>query len=308
MQPVYVTAPAKLNLFLHITGKRTDGYHLLESLVVFADVADTLTVTPSDVLSLHVEGEFAGGSGEVRDNLVLRAARLLQQHTHTIHGARITLTKNIPVGAGLGGGSADAAATLHVLNVLWGLNLDDATLLALAPQLGADVAMCLHSRPLIASGVGEVIAPLTHPLPVMHAVLVYPHTKLLSKDVYAALVSERLEPAPAKAWGGGLPQASYSELAPLLASPQEGEGFRAFIHHLNTTRNDLQHPATTLSPIVAEVLQAMETASPTPALVRMTGSGSCCFALFEHAAHAADYANYLARTHPQWWVRAAAIR
>ena len=317
MQPVYVTAPAKLNLFLHITGKRADGYHLLESMVVFTDLADTLTVEASDTLSLYVEGAFAKGSGEVYDNLVLRAARLLQPHT--THGARITLTKNIPVGAGLGGGSADAAATLRVLNAFWGLHLEDAALLALAPQLGADVAMCLHSRPLIASGVGEVIAPLAHPLPALHAVLVYPRTKLLSKDVYAALLPSPDAPKSALTSPKGevtLVSPSEYKTHHGLTSPlgevefllrNSGEGFPAFIHQLTSTRNDLQHPATTLSPEVVAVLHAMEAALPMPALVRMTGSGSCCFALFEHTDHAADYVRCLAKTHPNWWVKAAAI-
>lgn len=261
-----LVAPAKLNLYLHITGKRADGYHLLESLVVFTNLQDVLTIASADTLSLEVTGEFASDAGQA-DNLVLRAARLLQQETGTNHGARITLEKNIPVGAGLGGGSSDAATTLKGLNELWQLKVSDTKLREIGLKLGADVPMCLYGKKLIARGIGEVIKPYEGDLLAPYVVLVHPRIPLLTAQVYAMLDSIR------------------------------GVG----------ERNDLQRAAIAASPVVGEVLLAMETALPRPALVRMTGSGACCFALFDDADHAATYAAQLRAEHSTWWIRSSAI-
>lgn len=280
-------APAKLNLFLQVTGRRADGYHLLRSLVVFTHLADTLVVTPDDQLKLDVVGEFAAPAGNTDDNLVLRAAKLLQRHTQTHEGAHLTLTKHIPVGAGLGGGSADAAAALRALNHVWRLKLSEDALLALAPELGADVAMCLYNTPLIAEGIGEIITPLPSALPSLYTVLVYPHAALASKDVYNSLAAdgEAMRAVPPYSLSS-----SVEEIVPSLAAK---------------SRNDLQSAAIRLLPVVAEVLLAMETALPAPALVRMTGSGSCCFALFYEENNAQRYAAVLAQQYPHWWIHAA---
>ena len=286
--PFTVTAPAKLNLCLHIVGRRTDCYHLLESLIVFTDCSDMLHVVPSNRLSLTLDGEFAQASGDIEDNLVMRAARLLQPYCATAMGADITLTKNIPVGAGLGGGSADAAAVLHALNQVWQLNVSLAALVTLAAPLGADVAMCLHSKPLIARGIGDVITPCEIPGLAMHAVLVYPPVKLLSAKVYQALAAG---------------EDGFAFTVPLLPPANDFTGWLA-----RDTRNDLQSAAIRLAPEVAEVLSVMEATTPIPELVRMTGSGSCCFALFTNADAATQYADTLAKAHPQWWVRACSIR
>lgn len=285
MSAITLSAPAKLNLYLHILGRRPDGYHLLESLVVFTSLVDQLMVEEAADLSLRVEGEFATQVGSLEKNLVLRAARALQAHTATTRGAAITLHKQIPVGAGLGGGSADAAATLRALNQLWQLGLNDAALQRIALPLGADVPMCLAARPSIARGIGEQLEPVTHLAP-LHALLVYPHAALLSAEVYAHYRHQTARPTPA-----------------LPDTPDAA----AWLAALAPTRNDLQSPAITLRPEVAEVLLALETVHPSSDYVRMTGSGACCFALYANAAEASRAATSLAAQYPDWWVRAVDV-
>lgn len=291
MAALTLRAPAKLNLYLHITGKRADGYHALESLVVFADLVDELNFSVAETLSLRVEGEFAPQSGDADQNLVLRAARALQAATGYRGGASIRLTKNVPVGAGLGGGSADAAATLNGLNQLWQCGLSAAQLHALAVPLGADVAMCLDPKPAIVRGIGDVIAPLKASLPPMAALLVYPRVPLLTKDVYDALA--RL-PSP--------------EIANNDFEYSAEKSRTAFVAELARTHNHLQPPAIAVNPLVAEVLLALETVLLKPELVRMTGSGACCFALYTSLDEARRAEKILTAEYPEWWVRAVQIR
>lgn len=277
-------APAKLNLTLHITGRRADGYHTLESLVVFTTLADTLRVEADDRLSLAVEGPFAGASGVVEENLVLRAARLLRREGGIRDGAALRLEKYIPAGAGLGGGSADAAAALQALAVLWNLRIAPGDMAALAVQLGADVPMFLAPRPCIARGIGELLEPLApNALPPLHAVLVYPHRPLPTAEVYAsfARTQQRLPTAhpPACVWNAEL-----------------------FYILLRDARNDLQASAMTLAPEIGTVLAALTEQAPPPRLVRMTGSGACCFALHDTAALAEQHAMALRAHYPQWWI------
>ena len=279
------TARAKLNLGLHITGKRADGYHLLESLFVFTELADRLTAEPAEGLSLEVTGPFAADAGAGPDNLVLRAARALQDATGTTQGARITLDKQVPVGGGLGGGSADAAAALRLLVHLWKLDVNKAALFALAPTLGADVSACIAGVPLIARGIGEQLEGLPWAFPSWPVVLVHPRIPLLTAEVYR----HYLHPL-GKA---GLPTPA--------AMPTDLLGW------LRDMRNDLQRPAIAVSPVVGEVLLAMKTALPTPALVRMTGSGACCFALFTEAEAAKKYAAQLRAAYPLWFVAETTI-
>ncbi|MES2983831.1 MAG: 4-(cytidine 5'-diphospho)-2-C-methyl-D-erythritol kinase [Pseudomonadota bacterium] len=286
MQGVTLRAAGKLNLFLHITGRRADGYHLLESLVVFTTLADVLRITPSPALSLSVSGEFSGAAGAGEGNLVLKAAQALRAHTGCSAGAALALEKNIPVGAGLGGGSADAAAALRGLNDFWQLGLSMTALQALAIPLGADVAMCLAATPTLARGIGEQLTPLAHPLPPLHAVLIHTRTPLLTKDVYAAFTPE----SSWVAW----------ESQPWASALQ-------FTDALRGTRNHLQRAAIAVDAQVAQVLLALETVQPAPQLVRMTGSGACCLALYADAGHAARAARGLAQTHPNWWVQAVGI-
>lgn len=279
-------ARAKVNLDLRVLGRRSDGYHLLESRVVFADMGDVVHAELATEISFNLTGEFADAAGAGEGNLVLRAANSLRAATGTTYGAILTLEKNIPVGAGLGGGSADAAATLRLLNRLWNTGLDEAALRAIAAPLGADVAMCLASVPVIAQGIGEIVTPL-EAFPRAYAVLAHPRAPLLTAEVYRALVVPQFKPATQTA-------TQYNTYKDVVASLQQ-------------TGNDLQAPAITVCPAIAELLQALAQVSPTPDLVRMTGSGACCFALYETHENAATAAHALAQDHPQWWVRAVTL-
>lgn len=281
-----VTAPAKLNLFLHILGRRADGYHQMESLVAFAALADQLTIEESDALSLAVEGEFATQAGAGEGNLVLRAAQALRAHAGVMRGARLTLMKHIPVGAGLGGGSADAAAALRGLNQFWKLGVGEVALHAIAATLGADVPMCLASTPALAHGIGTELTPLPHGMPPLYALLVYPRAALLTKDVYTAFT---LAP-PVPAW-----------------QPPVGADAAAWLAALEGTANHLQAAALALSQPVAAVLQALNALRPKASLVRMTGSGACCFALYANEAMAEEAAYALKAEHPEWWITATNI-
>lgn len=270
-------AQAKLNLYLHIQGERADGYHLLESLVAFTTFADHLAVEVDGSLSLIVIGEFASEAGH-EDNLVLRATRALQQACNVTQGARMTLTKNIPVGAGLGGGSADAAATLKLLCKLWAVIPSQQQLHDIAISLGADVPMCLAGKPLIARGIGDELTLLKEPLPPLHMVLVYPRVHLSTPEVYKCYQHEYAAPSPVlNHW--------------------------ALVASLEPSRNQLQRAAISLSPEVAEVLLVLE-GYPQSQLVRMCGSGSTCFAICEDAGAAESLAQDIARRYPHWWVKA----
>lgn len=273
-------APAKLNLYLHIHGKRPDGYHLLESLVVFTDFGDHVAAETHDSLSLSVEGEFAEAPGNHENNLVLKAARALQQACGVAQGARLTLTKHIPVGAGLGGGSADAAAALKLLTKLWAVIPSHEQLQQIAISLGADVPMCLAAQPLIARGIGDHITLLKEPLPLLHVVLVYPRVHLSTPDVYKRYEHD------------------YVPTSPVL----NGTDAETFIASLDAGRNQLQRAAISLSPEVAEVLLVLE-AYPQSGIVRMCGSGSSCFVLCDNAKSAESLAKDIAERYPNWWVR-----
>lgn len=272
------TANAKLNLYLHILGKRADGYHLLESLVVFTDFGDSLRAEHGTGLSLVVDGEFADAAGNHDDNLVLRAARALQQACGITQGATLFLSKQIPVGAGLGGGSADAAAALRALCKLWAVIPSHEQLHAIAMSLGADVAMCLKNRPLMARGIGDEISPLSAPLPPLHLVLVYPRVHVATPSVYQRYRHEREIAAPA------------IDMADMVGS-------------LAQSHNQLQRAAISVAPEVAEVLLALE-GYPQAEMVRMCGSGSSCFALCASADAAAHLAEDITKRYPQWWVKA----
>ncbi|WEF23851.1 4-(cytidine 5'-diphospho)-2-C-methyl-D-erythritol kinase [Paracoccus sp. S3-43] len=265
--PVTEAAPAKLNLALHVTGRRADGYHLLDSLVGFAGVGDVVTLDPGP-LSLRIDGPFAGGlSGG--DNLCLRAARLAGAD------AAITLTKNLPVASGIGGGSADAAAVLR------GLARMGHPLPANTERLGADVPVCLVSNPARMQGVGEIVTPLP-PLPAIPLVLVNPGVALSTPQVFAAM-EQRNNP--------GLPHISrFGGLADLTA-------------WLAETRNDLEAPARAIAPVIGQVLEALRaTGSAVP---RMSGSGATCFGFYDSADHARIAANAL-KQHG-WWAVATEL-
>jgi 4-diphosphocytidyl-2-C-methyl-D-erythritol kinase len=280
-------APAKVNLYLHLTGRRADGYHLLDSLVAFADIGDRVVARPAPALSLEVTGpEAAGLNGGGDGNLVLRAARLLAGHAGLgTAGAALGLVKNLPVASGLGGGSSDAAAALRVLCALWRLIIDESTLRALGAQLGADVPVCIHGRPAWVGGIGERIAPAPD-LPDAGIVLASPRRPLPTAAVFNARAGafrgavERFAPMPSDAAG----------LARALASRQ----------------NDLTEAAIGLVPEIGQVLTAL-TRLPGALIARMSGSGAACFALFADRAAAARAQTALAAAKPGWWCAAGGL-
>jgi 4-diphosphocytidyl-2-C-methyl-D-erythritol kinase len=262
-------APATVNLFLHVTGRRPDGYHLLDSLAVFPAVGDEVTAAPASELSLEISGRFGGVLRAEPDNLLLRAARLLQPGK----GAALTLDKNLPVASGIGGGSADAAAALLLLRDLWNLETE---LHGAALTLGADVPVCLASRPARMGGIGEVLGAAPR-LPAFGMVLVNPGVAVPTPMVFKARQ------------GGFSPPAELPEAWPDVA---------AMAADLARCRNDLEAPARIIQPIITDVLAALA-ALPGAMLARMSGSGATCFAIFATPDAAARAATQIER--PGWW-------
>ncbi|CAN5271643.1 4-(cytidine 5'-diphospho)-2-C-methyl-D-erythritol kinase [soil metagenome] len=260
---------------MHILGRRADGYHELDSIAAFCDLADRLTFTPAPVFSLALSGPFAASVPAGADNLVMKAARRFAAAFPGFGAYAITLEKNLPAAAGLGGGSADAAATLRGLAQLAGYNDD---LNAMATELGADVPVCLASRASRMRGKGERLEPLPQFAP-LHAVLVNPGIPLATADVFRAL---------ALAPGG-------AAFAP-LAEPVD----------IGSSRNDLTEPALRLVPAIAAVLGVLS-AQKGVTLVRMSGSGPTCFALFDSQNEAAAAASAVTAHHPEWWVKMTVI-
>lgn len=273
-------APAKINLCLHVTGRRADGYHLLDSLVAFAATGDRVTVASGADLApgLTVEGPEAAGVPAGADNLVLRAARLFPGAP----GVRLVLHKALPPASGIGGGSADAAATLRVLARHWNRPLPppDAVL-----GLGADVPVCLAARPLRMAGIGEHLAPLP-PLPPVWVVLANPRVEVPTPAVFRALDRRDNPPMPA-------------------ALPRWGDA-AALADWLAAMRNDLETPARALAPVVGQVLADLARCSGA-LLARMSGSGATCFALFDNENAATGAAAALRAERPGWWVQAAPL-
>ncbi len=280
-------APAKVNLTLRVLRRRADGYHEIASLVAFAACADRLTFVPGGALALTVGGPGAAQAGAGADNLVLKAARALAERVPGLALGAFHLDKTLPVAAGIGGGSADAAAALRLLARANKLAADDARLYAAAGATGADVPVCLDPRPRLMRGIGEVLsAPL--PLPALHAVLANPGVALATKAVFAGWTAASLHVPVLEETG--LARVAEDELLPLLAREP----------------NDLEAAAIALEPVVAELLTALR-ALPDCRLARMSGSGATCFALFGSAAGAAAAAKILAGRYPHWWVRATAL-
>ncbi len=278
-------APAKINLYLHVTGKRADGYHLLDSLVVLADVGDQITASPLDALSLKYSGPFAANLPPAKSNLVLRAAERLQATFNVQKGAALILNKTLPVASGIGGGSADAAATLRALCTLWGLDATHPKIADLALSLGADVPVCLRGRSAIMRGIGENIQAVDH-VPPLNLILVNPGVEVSTPAVFQARAGEFTEPT---------------------TMPDRFADASAFYSYLATTRNDLEPPAIELQPVVGDVLEALRTL-PGVALARMSGSGATCFGIAESADAADAGAQALSASHPTWWVQATSAK
>ncbi|MDA5193389.1 4-(cytidine 5'-diphospho)-2-C-methyl-D-erythritol kinase [Govanella unica] len=273
-------APAKINLTLSITGRRDDGYHLLDSLFLFANVGDRVTARPADGLSLEISGPRGVGLvADPAENLVLKAARLLQAEAGLTQGAALNLEKHLPLASGIGGGSADAAATLRALNRLWslGLGLDD--LARIGARVGADVPAAVHSIPLRVEGIGEKLTPIG-PLPPFGILLVNPAVSVPTPAVFAAFNASGT---------------SFAMAAEALPSDP-----RALLAVLHRTPNMLEAPAITLQPVIAELLQRL-VALPGGLLTRMSGSGATCFTLYPSPEGAEQAAvNFAAE--PGWWV------
>ena len=275
-------ARAKVNLYLHVQGRRPDGYHLLDSLVVFPEFGDTVELLPAESSSLTVQGPLAQLVADVpaERNLAWKAAQLLLREADADEHFEIRITKRIPPRAGLGGASADAAAVLHLINERLALHIAPEELQGLALRLGADVPACIASRPLFFAGVGEVLE-LGPPLPELALVLVWPGEGLATPAIFAALREAHIgppTPRPALTAGGATAV-------------------------LTAQRNDLQALAEAQLPVIGDMLRALESEHGCQ-IARMTGSGSACFGMFDSALGARAAAAVIARQHPSWWAQA----
>ncbi len=282
--PIVEEARAKVNLALHVTGRRPDGYHDLDMLVVFADIGDSLTLAASEEDRFLIDGPMAAGLSADSGNLVLRALNGFREMTGWMEPLSIRLTKRLPVASGIGGGSADAAATLRGLCRLHDVPADDPALATLALSLGADVPMCIVSGPARVSGVGERITPSTGQLS-FGLLLVNPGVAVSTPQAFRGLErrdNPSLPPLPA-----------FDALRP----------FTDFLRH--QTRNDLEPPARAIAPVIGDVLTALADL-PSIRFGRMSGSGATCFGLFDDKTSAERAALKLAREHPDWWIEPAA--
>lgn len=270
-------APAKINLALHVTGRRADGYHLLESLAVFTRFGDRVSASASRDDSFTVSGPTAGAVPADGDNLVLQARDRLRGNRKR-QPVALTLEKNLPAASGVGGGSSDAAAALKALARHWDIETDSALITQIARDLGADVPMCLAARPLIARGIGHDIEPLGR-FPALQLVLVNPGVAVSTPDVFRAL-SSRANP-------------------PLIPLP-DGPDFNAVLAWLAATRNDLETPAMAIVPAIANALAALRRGGA--AFARMSGSGATCFGIFETGARARQAAAAISAGEPTWFV------
>ena len=271
-------APAKINLFLHVGDKRTDGFHPVQSLAVFTALGDVLAMEAADTLSLAIDGPFADGLAGEGDNLVLRAARGLGGA-----GARLSLTKNLPVASGIGGGSADAAAALRGLSKLW--NSDSGRLQEIAASLGSDVPVCVDSVTAFMEGRGEILRPALS-IPQVPMLLVNPGVPVPTREVFAALETRSGVEMT-------LPHGRFQDTADLL-------------RFLDSTRNDLEAPARKLQPVIGEVLAAIA-ALPGALLSRMSGSGATCFGIFADQDCCERAAQTLKAAVPGWWAAATFV-
>ncbi|WP_375280043.1 4-(cytidine 5'-diphospho)-2-C-methyl-D-erythritol kinase [Pseudooctadecabacter sp.] len=264
---------AKINLTLHVTGQRDDGYHLLDSMVMFTALGDVITVAPADTLSLTIDGPFAEGLDAGADNLVLKAARSFGLD----QGAAITLTKNLPVASGIGGGSADAAATLRALSQLWDVPLPDA---ATQLTLGADVPVCMTADLTRMEGIGEDLTRLGT-APMLDLILINPGVGVSTKAVFETLASKTN--------------------APMTADMPDPFEMDDWVSWLSRQRNDLEAPARALAPEIDDVLTLLADQSGC-ILSRMSGSGATCFAIFEDADTRDTAAAAITSQRPNWWV------
>jgi len=286
-------ARAKVNLTLQVYGRRTDGFHDLESVVAFADCADRLTLSPGSDLDLKMSGPLAQACGDTSDNLVLKAARLLAERVPDMKAGSFSLDKALPVAAGIGGGSADAAAALRLLSQLNGLALDDPRIVEVAKLTGADVPVCVNSLGCVMTGVGETLQPLS--LPTMPCVMVNPGVPVATKDVFKALGLRN-----------GELLVGATDVLLQDRWPDAKASLEDWVEALAASSNDLEAPAMRVQPVIGEVIAALN-ATNGAWLARMSGSGATCFAIYENTAEAGRAAEKLRRDHPGWWVHAGTL-
>ncbi len=271
-------APAKINLFLHVTGKRDDGYHTLESLVAFADIGDELCLEPAPNLSLSIDGPYAHNLSAT-DNSIIKAAQFFAQHHDLKSGGHFKLTKNLPIASGIGGGTADAAAALHLLEEAHGRPIPDAVTLT---TLGADVPVCVNGDVVMMQGIGEIITPVAA-FPPCDVLLINSGHSVATADVFRGL------------------QPHYS--APLVQPTAQGwDSLGSLTDFLQTTRNDLIKPALSVAPQISSVVAGLSRAKGCK-VARMSGSGATCFGIFESSAAAQIAAETIADLHPTWWIK-----
>lgn len=277
-------ARAKINLHLHVTGKREDGYHYLDSLIAFTDAGDYLTFEASDTFRLNIAGPFAATLRDT-DNSVIKAARLMAQHLGREPEVHITLEKNLPLGAGIGGGSADAATCLTGLNQFWQAGLDNKILESLAAQIGADVPVCVANKAAVIRNLGDIIVPAPA-LPEIYALLIWPNCFASTPEVYKNLKLESFS-------DNFNFRKSYSDVTELVIDLKE-------------TRNDLQSVSTRLFPAINEALDMLGK-TPDCLFSRMSGSGSTVFGIFESAALTKNAAENISAAYPDWWIKPVLI-
>ena len=287
------TARAKVNLTLRVLGRRPDGYHELESVVAFASVSDRLTLAPGEKTDLAVTGPRAADCGALNDNLVLRAARALGEKIEGLRSGFFTLEKHLPAAAGIGGGSADAAAALRLLASYNNIPPEDERVMAVARATGADIPVCVASRACVMTGVGEQLTPIT--LPPLPCVLVNPRLAVATKDVFAAL---GLKP--------GQLRTGLTDVLEAIVWPKPGASAEVWRDVLAGGVNDLEAPAIQVQPAIADVL-ALLRATKGVRLARMSGSGATCFALYRTEDEARTAADALRGQQSTWWVEASVL-
>ncbi|MBL4894459.1 MAG: 4-(cytidine 5'-diphospho)-2-C-methyl-D-erythritol kinase [Emcibacter sp.] len=281
-------ARAKINLDLLITGRRADGYHLLNSLVVFADYGDEISVKPAQNITLNISGPFAIKLDAQEDNLVLKAARLLRDKFDIQAGADIELVKNLPVSSGIGGGSADAAATLHALLNLWQISCNASVLDELTLSLGADVPVCMASTTMLMTGVGEILRPVTLKFP-LFLLLVNPGVSVSTGEIFKARADRKISFSPSR------------------TLPDDIRTVDQLKDILDLTRNDLAYDASLLEPGIGKVLEYIGKKDHC-IHAAMSGSGATCFGIFSDFEAAKNQADIIGRDFPDWWVRAVRVR
>lgn len=287
---MYLSLPtyAKLNLCLHITGHRPDGYHELESLVMFAATGDMLSIAPGEEIALYLAGPEAKGLSTT-DNLVFRAAQALARHGNITSGAKLLLDKHLPISSGIGGGSGDAAAALQLLNLIWELDFPPETLSEIGLSLGADIPVCLSRRACIMRGVGERLQPVTAPPIPLYALLVNPRVPLATAEVFRTYATQ---------------EKKYTPPHPLLA--QERYTADEWWQMLHSTHNDLQAAAIRICPEIDVLVRFMERLEGCQ-LARMSGSGATCFGLFTDERMASAALGVVQSALPKYWASVAPL-